>query len=99
MRTAELDSYIRRTFAEHSGLSEAELFSGDTTLADVISRSSRMTNSIDLMESFARTANALRKDHGIRVRLPALPLDTPMTSVVKLFLEECERQAQKEESA
>ncbi|MEU3980913.1 hypothetical protein AB0F77_12470 [Streptomyces sp. NPDC026672] len=99
METAELDSYIRRKFAEHSGLAETELFSADTTLADVISRSSRMTNSIDLMESFARTANALRKEHGIRVRLPALPLDTPLTTVVQLFLEECERVRKEEEAA
>ncbi|MEU3183388.1 hypothetical protein ABZ707_04125 [Streptomyces sp. NPDC006923] len=92
MKTSELDYYIRRKFSEHAELPEEELFASGVTLADVVSRSPRMTNSIDLMESFARTANSLRKDHGIRVRLPALPLDTPISNVVALFLEECERQ-------
>lgn len=55
-----------------------------------------MTNSIDLMEAFARTANALRKDYGVRVRLSALPLDTPTSTVLKVFLDEFERQSQKE---
>jgi hypothetical protein len=58
----------------------------------VISRSPRMTNSIDLMEAFARTANAVRKDYGVRVRLPALPLDTPTSAVLKVFLDEFDRQ-------
>ncbi|MGO4425811.1 hypothetical protein AB4Z54_45730, partial [Streptomyces sp. MCAF7] len=64
----------------------------DATLADVIASSPRMTNSIDLMEAFARTANGLRKDYGVRVRLPALPLDTPITTVLKTFLDEFERE-------
>lgn len=92
MDAPELDSYIRRKFAEHAEVPEDELFRSGVTLADVVGRSPRMTNSIDLMESFARTANSLRKDHGIRVRLPALPLDTPLTEVVALFLAECRRQ-------
>ncbi|MGO4753570.1 hypothetical protein AB4212_34075, partial [Streptomyces sp. 2MCAF27] len=58
----------------------------------VIASSPRMTNSIDLMEAFARTANGLRKDYGVRVRLPALPLDTPITTVLKTFLDEFERE-------
>ncbi|MEE1930312.1 hypothetical protein V1J52_19355 [Streptomyces sp. TRM 70351] len=92
MTTPGVDSYIRQKFAEHAGLTDEELFSDDVTLAAVISRSPKMTNSIDLMEAFARTANALRKDYGVRVRLPALPLDTPTSTVLKTFLEEFERQ-------
>jgi len=85
-------SYIRQKFAEHSGLTEEQLFADDMTLATVISRSPRMTNSIDLMEAFARTSNALRKDYGVRVRLPALPLDTPTSTILKVFLDELDRQ-------
>jgi hypothetical protein len=92
MDVPEVESYIRRKFAEHAGLTDDQLFADDVTLAVVISRSPKMTNSIDLMESFARTANALRKDYGVRVRLPALPLDTPASTVLKVFLEEFERQ-------
>ncbi|MFI1107104.1 MULTISPECIES: hypothetical protein [Streptomyces] len=92
MTTPGVDSYIRQKFAEHAGLSDEQLFADDVTLAAVISRSPKMTNSIDLMEAFAKTANALRKDYGVRVRLPALPLDTPTSTVLKTFLEEFERQ-------
>ncbi|RKH64409.1 hypothetical protein [Corallococcus llansteffanensis] len=84
----ELESYIRRKFAEHVGLGEGELFSEDLTLAELISCSQRMTNSVDLMEAFARTSNGLRKDYGLRVRLPALSLDTPVSKVLAVFMNE-----------
>jgi len=87
-----VESYIRRKFAEHAGLPEDEIFAAGETLASVMSRSPRMTNSIDLMEAFARTSNALRKDYGVRVRLPSLPLDTPTPTVLTVFLEEFHRQ-------
>ncbi|MDT0542170.1 MULTISPECIES: hypothetical protein [Streptomyces] len=92
MVTPEVEPYIRKKFAENAGLTEEQLFVADATLTDLIALSPRMTNSIDLMEAFARTANALRKDYGVRVRLPALPLDTPITTVLKTFLDEFERQ-------
>ncbi|MGY0061889.1 hypothetical protein ACWY4P_36040 [Streptomyces sp. LZ34] len=98
MVAPEVEPYIRKKFAENADLTEEQLFTADATLADVVAASPRMTNSIDLMEAFARTANALRKDYGVRVRLPALPLDTPITTVLKTFLEEFERQ-QKEAAA
>lgn len=84
----ELESYIRQKFAENVGLSVAELFSDDLTLAALITRSERMTNSVDLMEAFARTSNGLRKEYGLRVRLPALSLDTPVSKVLAVFLAE-----------
>jgi hypothetical protein len=87
-----VESYIRQRFAENTDLTDEQLFGDDMTLATVISRSPRMTNSIDLMEAFARTSNGLRKDYGVRVRLPALPLETPTSTVLKVFVEEFERQ-------
>src|SRR4051794_36746102 len=90
--TRRVESYIRHTFTEHSAMTEDQLFADDVTLAAVISRSPRMTNSIDLMEAFARTSNALHQEYGVRVRLPALPLDTPTSAVLMVFLEEFERQ-------
>jgi hypothetical protein len=91
-QTRGVESYIRQIFAENTAITEDKLFADDMTLTMVISRSPRMTNSIDLMEAFARTANALRKDYGVRVRLPALPLDTPTSTVLTVFLEEFDRQ-------
>ncbi|MEV0534420.1 hypothetical protein [Kitasatospora sp. NPDC050463] len=99
MVTPEVESYIRQKFGEHAGLADEEVFADDVTLAEVIGRSPKMTNSIDLMEAFARTANGLRKDYGVRVRLPALPLDTPTPMVLKVFLEEFEKQKAKEDAA
>lgn len=92
LETRGVESYIQKKFAENAGLTDEQLFADGVTLYAVISRSPRMTNSIDLMEAFARTSNALRKDYGVRVRLPALPLDTPMLTVLKVFLEEFGRQ-------
>lgn len=92
------EPYIRQKFAEYAGLTDEQLFADDMTLAAVISCSPRMTNSIDLMEAFARTSNSLRKNYGVRVRLPALPLDTPTSTVLKVFLEEFDRQ-EKEKGA
>lgn len=88
----ELSVYIQKKFCESVGLSVEEVFGPDLTLAAIISRSEKMTNSVDLMEAFARTANFLRRDHGIRVRLPALALDTPISKVLAVFLQEVERQ-------
>jgi hypothetical protein len=88
----EVEGYIRQRFAEYTGLSTEEVFEEGTTLATVLARSPQMTNSIDLMEAFARTANALNKDYGVRVRLPALPLDTSTTVLMELFLAEFDRQ-------
>lgn len=83
-----LRAYICRKFAENVGLTEDLLFGEDLPLSEVMKRSERIHNSVDLMEAFARTANALRKDYGIRVRLPTLPLDTPISRVLTVFLDE-----------
>lgn len=90
--TGELREYIQRKFCESVGLSVEDVFGANLTLAEILSRSERMTNSVDLMEAFARTSNGLRKEHGLRVRLPALALDTPISQVLAVFLQEVERQ-------
>ncbi|HSP81266.1 MAG TPA: hypothetical protein VLQ93_22295 [Myxococcaceae bacterium] len=90
-----LREFIRGKFCENVGLTQEEVFGADLTLAALVTRSERMTNSVDLMEAFARTANALRKEHGVRVRLPALSLETPVSQVLDVFLKEV--QAQKDE--
>ena len=93
MELSIVESFIRHKFAEHSGLAQEEISADDLTLAAVIGRSPLMTNSIDLMESFARMTIAVRKEYGVRVRLAAMPLDTPVAVVLTAFLEEFERQA------
>ncbi len=86
-----MENYIKRTFARSIDLSETEIFDQDLTLGQVIAASQVLHNSVDLMEAFAKTANALKKDHGIRVKLPAFALDTPMSEVLASFSEQVAR--------
>lgn len=89
--TAALAQYIQAKFSESVKITPDVLFGKNLTLAQVITESKWMTNSVDLMESFAKTANALRKDHGLRIRLPALSLDTPISEVLSVFLAEAQK--------
>jgi len=87
----DLKDFICQKFCENVGLTADELFGQDLSLAEVISRSEKMHNSVDLMEAFAKSSNALRKQYGVRVRLPALSLETPISRVVELFIQECQQ--------
>jgi hypothetical protein len=88
---SDLKDFICRKFSENVGLTLDELFREDLSLAEVIARSEKMNNSVDLMEAFARSSNALRKEYGVRVRLPALSLETRISRVVELFVQECQQ--------
>lgn len=88
----EVKEYILRQFAANAGLDVERLSADDPTLAEVVAQSPGMTNSIDLMEAFARTSNSLRKERGVRVRLPGMPLSTPLSEVVAAFLDEYAKQ-------
>ena len=94
MDNRPLSPYICAQFSLHVGIPESELFGDDLTLAAIIQRSDKLTNSVDLMEAFARTANGLRKQHGVRVRLPTLSLETPISAVLAVFLAEAEQAEQ-----
>lgn len=85
-----MESYIREKFAAAVGLDEKDIFEPNLTLAQIIARSKRLNNSVDLMEAFARMANSLKKDHGHRVRLPAFTLDTPISTVLEAFMQQVE---------
>lgn len=87
----DLKNFVCRKFSENVGLKPEDLFGQDLSLAEVISRSERIHNSVDLMEAFAKSSNALRKQYGVRVRLPALSLDTSISRVVELFVQECQQ--------
>lgn len=87
----DLRDFICRKFCENVGLAPDEMFGQDLSLAQVIARSQHIQNSVDLMEAFARSSNALRKQYGVRVRLPALSLETPISQVVELFVQECQQ--------
>jgi hypothetical protein len=95
MTSAELHAYVRETFTSYAGLSQGEIIEQDLTLAQIVARSEKMNNSLDLMEAFARTANALKKTHGVRVRLPTFPLDTPISTVLQALTEQLTQEASK----
>lgn len=87
-----MKDYISSKFSEHVGLEESELFGKNWTLAEIVEQSEHLYNSIDLMESFAKTSNALKQEFDVEIRLPALSLDTPINEVLEIFLEEAEKQ-------
>lgn len=86
-----LKDYICELFAQNVGLSSAEIFENNLTLSAIIARSEQLQNSIDLMEVFAKTANTLKKQYGVQIRLPAFSLDTPISDVLEVFLNEVEK--------
>jgi hypothetical protein len=88
MSKTDIQDYICEKFSEHVAIERAVLFGEDLSLSMIILRSSKLRNSVDLMEAFAKTANALRKERGVRVRLPTLALDTPISKVLQVFLDE-----------
>ena len=87
----EMKGYLHQIFAANAGLPDSA-FSTDLTLAEVIAQSDKMHNSVDLIEAFARTANVLERDLGLRVRLPAYSLDTHVSTVLQTILDEIDRQ-------
>ena len=95
-RDQDLRAFIQETFAFEVGLARTDILTDGLTMADVVRQSPKIVNSVDLMECFARTSNAVRKKLGIRVRLPAYPLDTPITTIVDAFIEQVAQQRAKE---
>jgi hypothetical protein len=88
----DLRRYISAKFCEVVKLPEERVLGAGVTLREIIGVAPGMTNSVDLMEAFAKTANALRKDRGLKVRLPTVPLDSQVAEVLEIFLAEAERQ-------
>ena len=87
LNLGEMRDYLLQTFAANAGLS-GSILSHDPTLAEVITESDKMHNSVDLIETLARTANTLERDRGIKVRLPAFSLDTRVSAVMDAILDE-----------
>jgi len=87
----QIDKYIRAVFAASVELKEEEVFGENLTLAQVMSRSGKLHNSVDLMEAFARTANGVKRDYGVKIRLPAFPLETAISEVLASFLSEIKK--------
>ena len=83
----DLKRFVLDFFAKQVGLEPAQLDQADLTLSSLIAASPHLTNSIDLMEAFAKTANALRRERGLRVKLPAFSLETPVPEVLSAFLD------------
>jgi hypothetical protein len=89
----EIKSYVCAKFAEIIGLPASEFIDANLSLAAIVTRSDKLTNSVDLMEAFAKTANAVKKQFGFRVRLSAFPLDTPISTVIEAFVAEVQKAA------
>lgn len=86
--TQSLEQSIRADFAANAGLPERWLVKQDPNLAEIIARSDRMNNSLDLMEAFVRTANQLKQARSIDIKLPMFAPDTRISAVLKAPLEQ-----------
>lgn len=86
-----MKDYICQLFAQNVKLTHAEIFDHDLTLAEIVARSEQLHNSIDLMEAFAKMSNTIKKQYGIDIRLPAFSLDTKISTVLEVFLQEVDK--------
>jgi hypothetical protein len=84
----ELTQFIRTAFASSVNLDENNIFGPDLSLAQVMAQSESLHNSVDLMEAFAKVANQVKRRYGIKVRLPAFPLETKISEVLAVFVAE-----------
>jgi hypothetical protein len=85
MDQVTLRTFLQKTFSEVVKLPTEELYGVNLTLSDIMTRAAGFTNSVDLMEAFARCAKATKQEFGIRLRLPAVPLSTPINEVIELL--------------
>lgn len=86
----DLKRLVRSILADAFALPEATIFGPDLTLAAILAASPRLTNSVDLMEAFAKAVNALRKRHGTTIRLRAFSLDTPISVVTESIVSQAQ---------
>jgi hypothetical protein len=86
-----MKDYICHLFAQNVKLPYAEIFEHDLTLSEIIARSEQLQNSIDLMEAFAKMSNTIKKQYGTDIRLPAFALDTKISTVLEVFLQEASK--------
>jgi hypothetical protein len=78
--------WIIETFAADTGLDIQHALDNGLTLRELIDRSDKLHNSLDLMEAFARMGFHLQKRTGVRVRLPSFPTDEKLSVVLEKFL-------------
>jgi hypothetical protein len=93
MTDRSLEEFVCFRFSQYLDLPLADMFEDDLTLAAIMARSPLIRNSLDLMEVFARVANALRREHGCTVRLPAFSLDTPISAVLRALVDQLQKGA------
>jgi hypothetical protein len=83
-------------FAEAVQLAPEVIFPPDLTLTAILSASDRLHNSVDLMEALAKAVNAARRELGVKLRLRAFTMDTPISRVVESLLTQAHASSQGE---
>ena len=86
--TAAIAAFVLTEFATLVQVDAAWLRDANPQLLDIMAASDALVNSVDLMEAFARVGVMLRREYGVRVRLPAMALDTPFSDVVAALVAE-----------
>jgi len=88
--TEALFNFAIQTFAEVVQLQEEDLKNKNYSLIEIVANSEILINSVDIMEAFAKTANRIKREFGIKVRLPSLPMDTAILDVMAALIESVE---------
>lgn len=81
-----LRQLIASKIAEAVALAPEAIYPPDLTLTGILSASERLHNSVDLMEALAKAVNAARRELGVKLRLQAFTMDTPISRVVESFI-------------
>lgn len=84
----EIEKMVRGMLSEASGLPEQTLFDGRHTLAGVIEESDVMVNSIDVMETFARISNRLKRKYGVEVEIGGISLGDELTALTSRLMDQ-----------
>lgn len=72
----EIIDFILKTFSEVVNIDEKEIIENNFTLSQIIHKSDKLYNSVDLMEAFAKVASRIKKAYNVKIKLPNFPLDT-----------------------
>ncbi len=83
----EFKKLVLDTISQHAEITKILISTPLFTLADLLSASPKLINSVDLMEVFAHTAIQIKKKYNVAPKLPALPLNTTIDEVVEYLFE------------
>jgi hypothetical protein len=92
MNRENLEDLVLKTFSKHVSIDQETLIAQNMSMSSILETSDKLVNSVDLMEAFAATSNSLYREIKIKVKLPVLPLSTPIIDVLGMFVDQAMEQ-------